>query len=67
MNNICIDSRTVKKNDIFIAIKGEKFHASEFIPEVLKKEPQCIVCNNDELTQKILQNLFIPSSTNFGR
>lgn len=63
MNNICIDSRTVKKNDIFIAIKGEKFHASEFIPEVLKKEPQCIVCNNDELTQKILQNLFIPSST----
>ena len=34
--NISIDSRTLLKNDLFIAIKGKNFDAHNFLPEVLK-------------------------------
>ena len=36
--NISIDSRTLLKNDLFIAIEGKNFDAHNFLPEVLKKE-----------------------------
>jgi len=33
--NISIDSRTLLKNDLFIAIKGKNFDGHSFLPEVL--------------------------------
>ena len=41
--NISIDSRTLLKNDLFIAIKGKNFDAHNFLPEVLKKEVKAVV------------------------
>ena len=35
--NISIDSRTLLKNDLFIAIKGTNFDGHSFLPEVLNK------------------------------
>ena len=35
--NISIDSRTLLKNDLFIAIKGKNFDGHSFLPEVLNK------------------------------
>ena len=35
--NICTDSRKVKSNSIFFAIKGEKFNGNKFAKEALKK------------------------------
>lgn len=37
ITNITTDSRKVQKGDLFIAIKGEKFDAHDFVPEVLDK------------------------------
>ena len=36
INGISIDSRNIKKNDLFIAIKGENFDGSDFVDKALK-------------------------------
>ena len=41
--NISIDSRTLLKNDLFIAIKGKNFDGHSFLPEVLKKGVKSVV------------------------
>ena len=50
--NISIDSRTLLKNDLFIAIEGKNFDAHNFLPEVLKKEVKAVVIK--EGMQKLL-------------
>ena len=54
--NISIDSRTLLKNDLFIAIQGKKFDAHNFLPEVLKKEVKAVVIK--EGMQKLLPSDF---------
>ncbi|OSS41483.1 UDP-N-acetylmuramoylalanyl-D-glutamyl-2,6- diaminopimelate--D-alanyl-D-alanine ligase [Desulfurella amilsii] len=41
-NNICIDSRTIEKDDIFLAFKGEFKDGHDFIDEAFKR--QCGLC-----------------------
>ena len=36
-NGISIDSRTIKKGNLFIAIKGDKFDGHEFIDDSIRK------------------------------
>lgn len=43
IKNIVIDSREVKKNDVFIALIGKNFDGHNYIKEVLKKKPSCII------------------------
>ena len=37
INNFSIDSRTIKKEDFFIAIKGENYDGHDYIVEAYKK------------------------------
>ncbi len=41
--NISIDSRTLFKDDLFIAIKGKNFDGHSFLPEVLNKGVKSVV------------------------
>jgi len=41
--NISIDSRTLLKNDLFIAIKGKNFDGHNFLPDVLDKGVKSVV------------------------
>jgi len=41
--NISIDSRTLLKNDLFVAIKGKNFDGHSFLPEVLNKGVKSVV------------------------
>ena len=41
--NISIDSRTLLKNDLFIAIEGKNFDGHSFLPEVLSKGVKSVV------------------------
>ena len=41
--NISIDSRTLLKNDLFIAIKGKNFDGHSFLPDVLDKGVKSVV------------------------
>ena len=41
--NISSDSRTLLKNDLFIAIKGKNFDGHSFLPDVLDKGVKSVV------------------------
>ena len=45
---VSIDSRTVKKGDIFICIRGERFDGGDFIPEALEKGASGIIISRDK-------------------
>ena len=45
--NISIDSRTILKNDLFIAIKGKNFDGHSFISEVVRKGVKSVVIKKD--------------------
>ena len=53
--NISIDSRTLLKNDLFIAIKGKNFDGHSFLPEVLNKGVKSVVIK--EGMQKLLPGI----------
>jgi len=43
LNNICINSKDLKKNDIFFAIKGKNNDGYDFIGEAIKKKASLVV------------------------
>ena len=46
-NGLSIDSRTVKKDNLFLTIKGNRNDGSKFINEALKKGASAIVTNSN--------------------
>lgn len=48
-SGVCTDSRSLKKNDLFIAIKGDRFDGHDFIAEVIKKGAGGIIVSKDVL------------------
>ena len=44
---VTIDSRKVKKDDLFVAIDGERFNAHRFIPDTIEKGALCVVSHED--------------------
>ena len=46
-NNVCLDTRAIKDNDIFIAIKGENFNANDFAVQASTKG--AAICIIDEM------------------
>lgn len=44
ISGISIDSRTLRKNEAFIAIKGDNFNGHDFIKAAVKKGAGCIIC-----------------------
>ena len=43
ISHFSIDSRTLKKNDCFIAIKGDNFDGHDFIPGVIARGVRCVI------------------------
>ena len=43
---VSIDERTIKKNDLFIALKGSKFDGHNFIESALKKGASGIIVSD---------------------
>ncbi len=37
IKGVSIDSRNIRKDELFVAIKGERFDGHDFVPEVMKK------------------------------
>ncbi|PID58160.1 MAG: hypothetical protein CR986_08035 [Ignavibacteriae bacterium] len=46
---VSIDTRTIKKNSIFVAIKGKNFDGHNYIKEAIKKGATSVVINNRKL------------------
>ena len=47
-----IDTRTIKKNNLFLAIKGEKNDGNKFIYEAFKKGASCVVSSSVKKNDK---------------
>ena len=43
IKNIVIDSKKIKKGDLFIAIKGKKFDGHKFIDEAVKNGASAVI------------------------
>jgi len=62
ISDFSIDSRTIKKDDLFISIKGDKFDGNDFIEEVLKKDAIGVIYQgkiNKTLIDKYKDKIFI--------
>ncbi|MDT3696155.1 MAG: UDP-N-acetylmuramoyl-tripeptide--D-alanyl-D-alanine ligase [Ignavibacterium sp.] len=59
--NVSIDSRTVKKNTLFIAVKGQRFDGHNFINEAVKKGAVAVIVNENNF--KNLSEIDIPVIT----
>ena len=45
ITKISTDSRDVDENTLFIALKGERFDAHDFVPEVIKNGAKAVICD----------------------
>ena len=45
VTNITLDSREVNEGSVFIAVKGDRFDAHDFVPDVLSKGAATAVCD----------------------
>jgi len=61
VTSVSIDSRSIKKNSLFIAVKGDKFDGHNFIKDAIKKGATTVVIN--EKNYKKFNFLQIPFVT----
>ena len=54
INNLALDSRKVKKGDLFFAIKGAKKDGNKFIGQAIKRGAKAIICSKDIKSDKII-------------
>src|SRR5574344_59942 len=55
--NVSIDSRTIKNNGLFIAIKGEKMDGHDFIEQAIQNGAICVIISRiTDKIQKIIDN-----------
>ncbi len=59
VKGISIDSRTIKRGEAFIAIKGENFDGHDFIDAVVKKGACCIIVNKGVIKNRDFKSLTI--------
>ena len=55
IDSFCIDSRLVKKNDIFMPIKGNNVDPHKFIPEILAKKPAMIFSEKEFENNRVIK------------
>ena len=53
INNLCLDSRKLKRGDIFFALKGHKDHGEKYIKSAIDKKASIIISENKYTKKKI--------------
>ena len=51
ISSVVIDSRIVKKNSLFIAVKGSNFDGHDFVNEAVKKGAAAVIINKNKLSK----------------
>ena len=59
LKGISIDSRTIKRGEVFIAIKGNNFDGHNYIEEAIKKGSGCIIAERLKAKGQGLRTAFI--------
>ena len=50
-SGVSIDSRTIKSDDLFVAIKGEQFDGHDFINDIIKKKVKVSIIASDKYSE----------------
>ena len=61
--NISIDTRTIKKDSLFIALKGENFNGNKFIPKAFSSGAVAVLCSDKSYKNKN-NIIYVPSVRN---
>ena len=65
IKDISINSRTIKKDDIFFAIKGKKVDGNKFIPEALRKKSSLAIVNRVNKKYSVSKQIKVDNSLSF--
>ena len=65
IKNISINSKTVKKNDIFFAIKGKKIDGNVYVSEALKKGSSLVIVNKFNKNYPLFKQIKVQNSLTF--
>ena len=65
VKGICFDSRNVKKNDIFFAIKGKNKDGNHYLNEAFKKGASLAVVNRLNSSEKINKQIKVKDTLKF--
>ena len=65
IQNISINSKTVKKNDIFFAIKGKKIDGNKFVSESFKRKSSLAIVNRINKNYPLSKQIKVKNSINF--
>ena len=63
-DGLSIDTRLLKKNNLFLAIRGEKFDGNNFVLKALKKNAGCVVSSSKKF-KKNKKIIFVKDSISF--
>ena len=67
-DNVVTDSRVAKKGDLFVALKGEKFDAHDFVKEVMAKGVEAVIVEHKIDGVDEDRQIIVPSSLEaFGK
>ena len=65
IKDISINSRIIKKDDIFFAIKGKKVDGNKFIPEALRKKSSLAIVNRVNKKYSVSKQIKVDNSLSF--
>ena len=65
INNISINSKTIKKHDVFFAIKGKKFDGNRFVPQALKKNSSFTIVNRVNKKYSLSKQIKVDNTLSF--
>jgi len=67
IRNISINSKNIKKNDVFFAIKGKKLNGNKFIPEAFKRKSSLTIVNKINKNFSTLRQIKVQDTLDFLR
>ncbi|MDA9731038.1 UDP-N-acetylmuramoyl-L-alanyl-D-glutamate--2,6-diaminopimelate ligase [Candidatus Pelagibacter sp.] len=65
LKNISINSKTIKKNDVFFAIKGKKMDGNNFVTEAFKKKASLAIVNRLTKNLPLSKQIKVNNTLNF--
>ena len=65
IKNISINSKTIKENDLFVAIKGKRIDGNRFISEAFKKKSSLAIVNKINKNYSLSKQVRVKNSLNF--
>ena len=65
IKNISINSKTIKKNDIFFAIKGERLDGNQFVSDAIKKKASLAIVNKINKNCSYSKQVKVKNTLNF--